>query len=466
MKFVSLVMAITSLSGTVRANPDCGVGLISGEPAAARQITDRPYGHILTNVNVWSPDGCWIVYDTRSDPAGEKFDGGVIEMVNVETREVRTIYRATGGAHCGVATFSPTANKVVFIVGPEHPADDWQYAAWHRAGLLVDADPPYRASPLEASDFAPPFTPGALRGGTHVHVFDGEGKWVSFTYEDHILATLDPRQQLVHDLNQRNVGVSVPTPAVRVSATHPRNRGGSTFSVLVTRTTNHPRANSDEISRAFEEAWVGTHGYLRRDGSRQRHAIAFQGHVATADGAKISEVFIVDIPEDVTVAGDSPLEGSATTRPYPPRHTRQRRLTRTEGRRYPGVQGPRHWLRSSPDGDRIAFLMRDDAGVVQIWTISPNGGAQRQLTHLSFDVASAFTWSPDGQSIAFVADNSVFVADATSGTASRLTPRTADEIAPRPEACVFSPDGSRVAYVRRVPQAGGIYNQIFVVEKR
>ena len=32
------------------------------------QVTDRPGGHILTNINVWSPDGRRIVYDTRSDP--------------------------------------------------------------------------------------------------------------------------------------------------------------------------------------------------------------------------------------------------------------------------------------------------------------------------------------------------------------------------------------------------------------
>ena len=50
------------------------------------QITDRPVGHMLTNTNVWSPDGRWIVYDTRSDPAGEKFDGNTIEIVDTHTR--------------------------------------------------------------------------------------------------------------------------------------------------------------------------------------------------------------------------------------------------------------------------------------------------------------------------------------------------------------------------------------------
>ena len=83
------------------------------------QVTDRPGGHILTNTGVWSPDGRWIVYDTRSDPAGEKFDGDTIEIVNVETREVRDVYRSRNGAHCGVATYNPARNQVVFILGSE-----------------------------------------------------------------------------------------------------------------------------------------------------------------------------------------------------------------------------------------------------------------------------------------------------------------------------------------------------------
>jgi hypothetical protein len=428
-----------------------------------KQITDRPCGHILTNINVWSPDGRWIVYDTRSDPAGEKFDGDTIEIVKVRTRELREAYRARHGAHCGVATFSPKENRVVFIAGPENPTPDWQYSAWHRQGLVVEIDRPQAATPLDARDITPPFTPGALRGGTHVHVYDGDGQWVSFTYEDHVLATLDAATNKTHDFNQRNIGVSAPDRQVKVKRDHPRNHDGSAFSVLVTRTVNHPRPGTDETSRAYEDAWIGTHGYIRPDGTRQRRAIAFLGNVITAAGQSIAELFIVDLPDDLTQPGDGPLAGTATTRPTPPRGVQQRRLTDTADRKYAGLQGPRHWPRSSPDGSRIAFLMRDDDGIVQLWTISPNGGQPQQLTHNAFDVASAFTWSPAGDAIAYVGDNSVFRSDGKSGTATRLTPRFDNATAPRPEACVFSPDGSQIAYVRRVAANGTAYNQIFVV---
>ena len=427
------------------------------------QLTDRPCGHVLTNANVWSPDSEWIVYDTRSDPAGEKFDGRTIEIVNVRTREVREIYRSQNGAHCGVATFSPVASKVVFILGPENPTPNWQYSAAHRQGVVVDLGEPGRAITLDARDLTPPFTPGALRGGTHVHVFSGDGEWVSFTYDDHVLETCEAAGAGSYERNQRNVGVSVPVRAVRVPKTHPRNHDGSAFSVLVTCTVNEPQPGSDEISRACEDAWIGTNGYVRPDGMRQHRAIAFQGHVVSADGQSIVEAYVVELPDDLTVAGEAPLEGTPTTRPAPPRGTSQRRLTRTLDRKYPGLQGPRHWLRSAPDGAQIALLMRDERGIVQLWTVSPNGGEPRQITHHPFDVASAFSWSPDGRRIAYVADQSVFVTEVATGEVIRLTTRSEKRHSPRPEACVFSPDGCRIAYVRPLERAGQAWNQVFVV---
>jgi Tol biopolymer transport system component len=174
-------------------------------------------------------------------------------------------------------------------------------------------------------------------------------------------------------------------------------------------------------------------------------------------------VFISDLPDDLTIAGAGPLQGTQKTMPVPPRGTIQRRLTRTADRRFPGIQGPRHWLRSSPDGSRIACLMKDDNGIVQIWTISPNGGNLRQLTTNQLPIASSFTWSPDGRSIAHLMDNSVCITDSALGTTGRLTSRPKDGDAPRPEACVFSPDGKKIAYVRRVADSGQEFNQIFVV---
>lgn len=433
-----------------------------------RQLTTAAHGHLLTNANVWSPDGAWIVYDVRSDPAGATFDGTRIERVHVATGRVEILYESQRGACCGVASYSPVDDRVAFILGPEDPTPDWEYAIHHRQGVIVHAERPGEATNLDARDVVPPFTPGALRGGSHVHIFSGDGQWVSFTYDDHVLTTRESTGQ--GDLNQRNVGVAVPLGAVTVPRTHPRNCDGMMFSTLITRTVRHPRPGSDEISKAYEDAWVGVAGYIRDDRSRQERAIAFFGDAIDLKGNPVTELFIADLPplHAMKKPGDGPLQGTPTTRPQPPLAVLQRRLTFTADRKHPGIQGPRHWPRSSPDGSRIACLMRDDAGVAQLWTVSPGGGPPRQITRDPWDVASAFTWNKSGTAIAYIADGSVMVVNAATGESRRLTETTPANdagFAPRPEACVFSPDGRQIAFVRQTSATDGEpFNHLFVVD--
>lgn len=428
-------------------------------PFEPRQLTFAAQGHVLTNINVWSPDSAWIVYDTRVD---DGFNGTRIERINVASGEVQTLYTARHGAKCGVVTHSPVDGRLVFIHGPENPSADWTYSFTRRRGAVVDSDQPGEARPLDAMTYAPPFEPGALRGGSHVHVFSPDGEWVSFTYEDEVLAQLDASDEAPsHEPNQRNVGISVPAGPVHVPRSHERNHDGDWFSVVVTQTVAEPRPGSDEIIKAFEEGWVGHDGYQRADGKRQKRALAFQGLVTASNGEIHSEVFIVDLPDDPTRVGDKPLQGTSTTRPAPPRGVKQRRLTFTGDRIYPGVAAvPRHWLRVSPNGESIAFLMKDDAGIVQLWTVSPRGGPPRQITQNDHGVASAITWSPTGDRIAHVMNGSVCETDVTTGHTTRLTAGAAGNGEPMDQACVYSPDGKQIAYTQMVKG----YQQIFVVE--
>lgn len=415
-----------------------------------KQLTFAPRDHQLTNINVWSADSQWLVYDLR--PSQSSFTGQTIERVSL-SGEIEVLYRATDGAHVGVVTASQTLpQRYLCIHGPEHPEVQGHYDFHHRRGVMLHDGV---AQNLDACDITPPFTPGALRGGSHVHVFSPDSSRVSFTYNDQVMHQWDVREDL------RNVGVAVPLRAVQSPKQQPREYDGSHFCVLVSQTTATPQPGSDEINRACEEGWVGTRGYRRTDGRQQRWALAFIGDTLSLSGQKVAEVFIVDLPladADFAVADAEPLEGTPHQLPAPPAGVAQRRLTFTHQRPFPGlVSQPRHWLRSAPDGSEIAFLMADDNGIAQLWSVSPLGGEPRQITHSAWPMQSAFSWHPDGASLAIICDNSVMQVTAANGEMTRLTPRTAQ--APVGDAVVFSPDGQRVAYLRRVD---GV-QQIFTV---
>lgn len=414
------------------------------------QLTFDQRNHQLTNINIWTADSQWLVYDVR--PNGATFSSLTVERVNL-AGQTEVLYQASNGAHVGVVTVSPDLPpRYVCIHGPEHPDSQWQYDFHHRRGVIIQHG---RAENLDACDITPPFTPGALRGGTHVHVFSPDGSRLSFTYNDHVMHEYDSKEDM------RNVGVAVPLYAVCPPKQHPREYDGSHFCVLVSNTTAHPAVGSDEISRAYEEGWVGEVGYMKHGGQWQRWALAFIGDTVAENGEKVPEIFIVDLPDkmaDYAREGNTPLAGTPTQLPAPPENVVQRRLTFTHQRKYPGLTTlPRHWLRSSPDGRAIAFLMRDEAGVVQLWTVAPTGGEPHQVTRAKSDIQSAFSWHPEGHSVAFINDNSVMLCGMANGKLKRLTVRS-DE-APLADAVVCSPDGLHVAFLRNV--AG--WQQIFIV---
>lgn len=411
-----------------------------------KQITFASRHHQLTNINVWTADSQWLAFDVR--PSGASFTSQTIERVNVKTGDVEVLYQARDGAHVGVVTVSPTLPpRYVCIHGPEHPDDNWQYDFHHRRGVIVEKG---QAENLEACDITPPFTAGALRGGSHVHVFSPDGTRLSFTYNDHVMHERDRR------LDLRNVGVAVPLRAVTPEKQHPREYDGSHFCVLVSETHVNPHPGSDQISRAYEEGWIGDQGYQKPDGSWQRWAIAFTGDTLSASGEKCPEVFVVDLPEkleDFAKPGFFPLEGSSDRLPAPPAGVRQRRITTTRGL----ASQPRHWLRSSPDGSKIAFLMADNQQVIQLWVVSPNGGEPHQVTRLTHSIQSAFSWQPRGEAIAFISDNSVMRCHVVTGECERLTARSSE--APSGDAVVWSPDGKQIAFMREIEG----WRQLFTV---
>jgi Tol biopolymer transport system component len=175
-------------------------------------------------------------------------------------------------------------------------------------------------------------------------------------------------------------------------------------------------------------------------------------------------VFIADIPDDVTrPAPRQRLEGTRMTRPAPPAGTVQRRLTYTADRKFPGVQGPRHWLQSAPDGSMIYFLMKDDAGHVQIYGVSPNGGEIRQITGNKFSVETTFSVRPDGKYIAYGSGERIYVTHLESGQTIPLTDPPGSGITGLKSIC-WSNNGGMIAYNRVVEIGGSNYYHIFILK--
>ena len=431
------------------------------------QLTVDAKGHFLHTTQQFSPDDQWIVYDTRNE--GSHIGRTCcIEMVNTASGEVRQLYQTEGqaeyGPGVGSATFNPEAQEVLFIHGLQNCDSLRPYGFSRRTGVMIRTDAPQQPVFLDARDVTPPFTPGALRGGTHAHTWSADGQWVSFTYNDDIMAQIS-KEEGSRKKDLRMVGVMAPYGPVKVEHDGTgENIDGRLYSAVVTEVIENPPPGSDQISRAYEDGWIGTEGYRRPDGSRQKRAVAFLGDVRNENGQKLTEVFVADIPDDITLAAfERPTEGTLYSRPLPPAGTTQRRLTHTQDRKYPGVQGPRHWLRSLPDGSLIFFMMKDEDGQVQIYGVSPNGGDVQQITDNDFSIETAFNVSLDGKWLVYGSQEIAYITEIASGRAWQASPAPPVG-ASGMRAPNFSNAGQMIVYNRKVALQDSSYYQIFLLK--
>lgn len=104
----------------------------------------------------------------------------------------------------------------------------------------------------------------------------------------------------------------------------------------------------------------------------------------------------------------------------------------------------------------------DDKSDTELYVISPDGGEPEQLTDNDVDDYAA-KWSPDGSRIAFVREGDIWVMSRSGRGDLQLTSTTVDEYDP-----AWSPDGERLLFIREaepesdsgghlyeIPAAGG-----------
>lgn len=409
--------------------------------AGERTLTSAPHGHQIHHDQAFSPDGRWIHFDARADET-RLAASAWIGRVELATGRVEVLHRVNGpvppAPGVGAVVASPADGRLAFIQGLPDASPENPYAVHRRCGRTLAAD----GSPahLDARHPVASPVPGALRGGTHAFAWSPDGRRLSFTYNDATVGAVPAPADL------RTVGVMELGRPVDVPA-GPGAFAGQAFATVVAAVRPDPAPGSDQLLRAHDEAWV--------DASR----LAFLGVVRAADGSLLTEVFLAELPARLSAATFAP-----SGPPRPPTDIPLRRLTRTERRAHPGVQGPRHWVRPSPDRSLIAFLAKDDAGIVQIHAVPVAGGEVRALSRLPVSVDAPFSWTPDGHRLACSAGGRLWVVDVATGRAEALTAAAPRGQEPR-HAVLVSPDGKTVATNRFLPGADGhAHAQIVLVD--
>ncbi|MBN7812440.1 DUF3748 domain-containing protein [Algoriphagus sp. H41] len=435
--------------------------------AEERQVTQGNQGHFLNHRQAFLPDDQWVAFDGRGeDPKMGEND--LIGMVNLESGEVRELYRVPGqqsfGPGSGAVSVNPQGGEVAFIRGLLSASPELPYDLTRRSCMGLDLSKPGQAGiqNLDARDITPPYTPGALRGGSHAYCYSADGQWLSFTYNDAVLLETSKADPTVKDL--RTVAFLVKGKRVEVETKLPGQEfSGAAFTVIAAKVVPSPKPGSDEIQKAAEETWVGEQGFARANGEKVYRAMAYLGDVVTAEGNVVTEVFVTEIPENWEESlADTDLLGSATQMPEVPKAFTQRRVTFLADKKYPGVEGPRHWLRTTRSGDKIFFYAKSDDGVVQLHSVSPNGGAPVQITHNDFSPETGFSLSPDERWVVFGYQNRVYITDLETGESFR--------VGPEPKANEsqmwnfnWSYSGNTLVYNKRVEEDGASFFQIFTM---
>lgn len=430
-----------------------------------RQLTTAEKNHELDHNQNFSPDDQWIVYDTRPVPSGIAKNQH-IEKVNVKNGQTKIVYQVKAanpfGPGVGAVSYHPQQNQIIFIQGLPNTDSLKPYAGHRRLGRIVDESRGNDAYWMDSRDVTLPYTAGALRGGTHRHQWSADGNWIGFTYNDALMVALEKKTGVVHDL--RTLGVSKrlgPTVEVDAASTE-ENIQGSWFSVLLVKVVSDPQPGSGEISRAYSDWWVGKLGYPRANGTTQR-ARAFLGDLVSEKGEKVTEVFMVDVPENIDIPGkNGTLEGTDKTMPMPPEGAHVKRLTFTEHRKFPGVASePRHWVGSSMDGCFISYLAKDDFGSVQVFLVPTDGGEPFQVSHHDTDVQSMVRWHPDRREFVYVCNQSLYLGRLDDKGKPEIPKKISPSFDTKPFSLVYSRDGNRLAFNRYLEG----YIQIFLVDR-
>jgi hypothetical protein len=367
-----------------------------------RQRTSEACGHTLNHRQVFSPSGRDAYFDARNvDTEIMKTDR--VGRIDLGTGEIDWVYQVPNagpfGPGVGAVACHPQRDRCIFIHGLRNCDAVKPYGATRRFGAMLDPDVPSGSiRSAEARCMRQNPQCGSLRGGTHAHSWSADGRAISFTYNDAWVEERHHDGQGPPDL--RTVGVMWTDRPVEVSEPDSENFSGDCYAMLVASVSHRAEPGTDAIEMAREECFLGS-------GSR---GIAFLGRVRTVSGGTIDEVFVARWPESPALASGSSIP-DADGRLETPAFVRIERVTRSEGRKYPGVSGPRSWLVASPDGRRVVCPMKDDDGIVQVAAVDLESGQIEYLTHLATSLESPLALDRRGERISLMSEGRIGILD-------------------------------------------------------
>jgi hypothetical protein len=418
-----------------------------------RQITFGDQGHTLNHRQIFSPGGQRAYFDTRNaDP-----DIGVterIQCIDLGIGEIRTVYALENngpfGPGVGAVVCHPHAERLTFIHGLRNCDADRPYAATRRFGAWIDPSiPGMGVRHAESRCVDSTCSMGVLRGGSHAHSWSGDGRAISFTYNDAVMESRHRRALGPPDL--RTVGVMFIDHPTQVPNPDDENFGGECWSMVVAALHHNPKPGSDEIESAREECWIG----------RTSDAVAFVGRVRGIDGRAVDELFVAEWTD--RLPGDEiPAPTDAWGRLVPPSCVSVRRVTRTGHRRYPGIDGPRHWLLSSPDGRVVYATLRDDQGIAQLFGIDVPSGELRPMTQLEASIENPIAINPEGNRISLVSKGRIGIVDLKTMDCS-WSPDLSSTLQGIPGAVHFLPNGSGLLFHATAKQSVARWQQLWTL---